>query len=149
MKLPVEPDNEEHQRPQPLRILCVDDEENILKALRRFFRDERLPMLMATTGAQGLAMLHSNDNIGLILSDQRMPDMNGTDFLIAAKAYAPGIPRIILTGYADKNIAQEAVRRGLAFRVLQKPWNEAELLQAVRDGLSGNILNEDTAEQST
>ncbi len=130
----------------PLQILCVDDEENVLKALRRVFRGEPFRMLMATTGAQGLDILLHTENIGLILTDQQMPDMSGREFLTAAKALAPRIPRIILTGYTDRNSAQEAVARGLAFRVLLKPWNDQKLLQAVRDGLERNLLEEETAE---
>lgn len=124
---------------QPLHILCVDDEENILKALRRLFRGEPFRVLMATTGAEGLSLLQSTGNIGLILSDQRMPDMSGLAFLTAAKALAPEIPRIILTGYTERNAVEEAAREGVALRVLPKPWDDRELLQVVRDGLSGTL----------
>ena len=128
------------ERPEegPLSILCVDDEENILKALKRVFRREPFRVLTATSGREGLAILQTTANIGLILSDQRMPEMSGSAFLEAAKSLAPDIPRMILTGYADMQSATDAVNQGKAFRLLAKPWNDQELLQAVRDGLSGN-----------
>ncbi len=142
-KLPTMQNRNSIPTRQPILILCVDDEENILKALKRVFRGEPYRVLMATTGSQGLAILQGADEIGLILSDLRMPDMTGTDFLTMAKALTPRIPRIILTGQADKNSAQEAVRSGVAFCVLLKPWDDPVLLQAVRDGLKGNFHYEE------
>ncbi len=143
--LAAPPNHDNNPANQPLQILCVDDEVNILKALKRVFRGEPYRLLLATTGAQGLAILESTENIGLILSDQRMPDMSGSAFLTAAKALAPQIPRIILTGFTDKSSAQAAVREGVAFRVLLKPWDDPELLEAVRNGLNGNFQYEETA----
>ena len=119
----------------PLSILCVDDEENVLRALKRLFRQEAFTVLTATSGKEGLAILHSAENIGLILSDQRMPEMTGTVFLQAAAALRPDIPRMILTGYSDVTAAIDAINQGGAYRFQTKPWNEHELLQAVRDGL--------------
>ena len=119
----------------PLCVLCVDDEENVLRALKRLFRQEAFTVLTATSGKEGLAILHSAENIGLILSDQRMPEMTGTDFLQAASVLRPDIPRMILTGYSDVTAAIAAINQGGAYRFLTKPWNEPELLQAVRDGL--------------
>jgi response regulator RpfG family c-di-GMP phosphodiesterase len=137
------PEASSNHHEQPVQILCVDDEENILKALRRVFRSQPYRILMATNGVQGLELLRNTENIRLILSDQRMPDMTGSAFLTAAKALAPHIPRIILTGFTDKKSAEDAVSEGVAFRVLMKPWEDAELLQAVKDGLSGNFHYEE------
>ena len=123
---PLKPD--EGRAEQPLSILCVDDEENILKALKRVFRREPFRILTATSGREGLAILQTTRNIGLILSDQRMPEMSGSTFLEAALVLAPGIPRMILTGYADMQAAMDAVTQGRAFRALTKPWNDQELL---------------------
>jgi DNA-binding NtrC family response regulator len=118
-----------------LKILCVDDEVNILKTLKRLFYGEPFQVLTATSGRDGLAILQTTDNIGLILSDQRMPEMSGSEFLEAAMALAPHIPRIILTGYADVQANNDAMSRGGAIRVLTKPWKGDELLLAVREVL--------------
>ena len=120
--------------PMP-KILCVDDEPNILKTLKRLFYGEPFQVLTATSGHEGLEILRATDNIGLILSDQRMPGMSGTEFLEAAKAMAPEIPRIILTGYADKQAGLDALERGGACCILAKPWKEDELMQAVRENM--------------
>ncbi len=120
---------------QPFSILCVDDEAYILKALTRLFRDEPYRVLTATSGQAGLELLQRSAGIGLILRDQRMPAMTGTGFLVAARALAPDIPRIILTAYSEESIAVAAINQGGAYRYLLKPWNEKELLLAVRDGV--------------
>ncbi len=118
---------------EPFHILCVDDEENILKSLRRLFRRESFRVLTATSGREGLEILQKTSGIALILSDQRMPEMSGSAFLEAAKAFAPGIPKMILTGYADVQSAADAIEQGGAYRIIAKPWDDKELLQAVRE----------------
>jgi response regulator RpfG family c-di-GMP phosphodiesterase len=125
---------------QPLSILCVDDEDNILKALNRLFRREPFRVLTANSGEEGLEILQSTNNIGLILSDQRMPGMNGTTFLQSATALAPDTPRLILTGYADVHAAIEAINQGRACRFLTKPWDDDEVRQAVRDELRRYLM---------
>ncbi len=120
---------------EPLYILCVDDEENVLTALKRLFRAEPFQVLTATSGAEGLKILRSTAGIGLILSDQRMPEMTGTAFLEAAREVVPDVPRMILTAYDDVTAAIDSINLGGALRFLLKPWNKQELLLAVRDGL--------------
>ncbi len=124
----------------PLTILCVDDEEDILKTLTRLFRKEPFRVLTASSGKEGLNILKNTENIGLIMSDQRMPEMSGTEFLRAAASLAPDSPRMILTGYADMNTAIEAINLGGASHFLTKPWDDVELLQVVRDGLQRYAL---------
>ena len=119
----------------PLSILCVDDEANILASLERLFHKEPFRTLTATSGAEGLAILKKTENVGLILSDFRMPEMNGAAFLQAAALVAPDSYRMILTGYADTNAAIAAINEGGASRFLTKPFDNRELLQIVRDGL--------------
>ncbi len=118
-----------------ISILCVDDEENILRALKRLFRKEPFRVLTATSGQEGLAILQGSDRIGLILSDYRMPEMSGSEFLEAASELVPHTPRMILTGYADIQSAMDTINQGRACRLLAKPWDDEELLQAVREGL--------------
>ncbi len=117
-------------------ILCVDDEAEILLALTRLFRREPFQLLTAASGAEGLAILESTENIGLIMSDYRMPEMTGSEFLKAAAGLSPDSYRIILTGYADLNSAVEVMNQGVASRFLTKPTDNDELRQTVRDGLS-------------
>jgi signal transduction histidine kinase len=120
---------------EELFILCVDDEENVLRSLKNTFRQEPFQVLTASSGLDGLAILQSRQDIGLILSDQRMPEMSGTTFLQKAAMIAPDIPRIILTAYMDVTAAIDAMNKGGAYRFLLKPWDEDELLQAVRSGV--------------
>ncbi len=120
---------------EPLRVLFVDDELNILKTMARLFREESFEVLTANSGQEGLNILRATANVGLIISDQRMPGMTGTVFLQAASEILPDTPRMILTGYSDVNAAIDAINHGGATRFLMKPWNENELRLAVRDGL--------------
>ena len=126
-----------------LSILCVDDESNILNTLRRLFRNEEFQVLTATSGEEGLAILKTTENIGLILSDQRMPEMTGSAFLQESRELFPDISRMILTGYTDVGAAIDAINQGGAYRFLTKPWNEHELRQAVNDGLHRYQLTRD------
>jgi response regulator RpfG family c-di-GMP phosphodiesterase len=119
----------------PTQVLFVDDEENIIKALRRLFMDEDFEVLTATSGEEGLAVIRSNNNIGLIVSDQRMPGMTGVDFLAEARKLAPDALRIVLTGYADINAAMGAINKGGAFRYLTKPWQDDEIGQNIREAI--------------
>jgi CheY-like chemotaxis protein len=116
-------------------ILCVDDDKNILKTLKRLLMLESFGVLTATSGMEGLAILRSDAHIDLIVSDQRMPGMSGSDFLAAARELAPHIPRMMLTGYSDASSTADALIRGEASCVLTKPWKTPELLREVRAAL--------------
>lgn len=118
---------------EPVRILFVDDEENILNALLRLFDDEPYELLTASSGAEGLAVLRKETGVGVIVTDQRMPSMTGTEFLVWARDIAPKAVRVILTGYADIHAAVDAINEGGAYRYTAKPWQDDELLQIVRD----------------
>ncbi|HIJ89872.1 MAG: response regulator [Desulfobulbaceae bacterium] len=129
--------------PEKGKILFVDDEENILRSLRRLFMDEKVEVFTASSGAQGLEILAREAGVGVIVSDQRMPEMNGVDFLEKSKAISSQSIRMLLTGYADVNAAIDAINRGGTFRYLNKPWNDAELVQAVKGALHMyNLLTE-------
>jgi putative nucleotidyltransferase with HDIG domain len=126
----------DQQTPEtPHFILCVDDDQIILKALMHVFRGEQFQVLTATSGQEGLALLKSTRNIALILSDQQMPEMTGSTFLKAATALVPDTTRMVLTCHKDANTAIDAINNGGAHRFLIKPWDEQELLQAVRNGV--------------
>lgn len=134
---------------QRITVLLVDDEENILKALQRLLMDEDFDIETATSGEAALEKLRTLDNVGLIVSDQRMPGMNGAEFLGRSQEYAPHAQRILLTGYSDINATIEAINRGGAGRYLSKPWDDDELVKVIseavelfRHGVETRRLNE-------
>ncbi len=118
------------------KVLFVDDEENILRSLKRLFMEEEFEVLTATSGDEGLKILQGDSSIGLIVSDQRMPGMNGAEFLEKAKKVAPMSIRMILTGYADVQAAVDAINKGGAFRYIAKPWQDEDLVQTVKEALN-------------
>jgi response regulator RpfG family c-di-GMP phosphodiesterase len=119
----------------PVTVLLVDDEENILRALQRLLMDEEFEVLTATSGEEGLAQLREAENVGLIISDQRMPGMNGAEFLSRSRELAPDAMRILLTGYSDISATIEAINIGGAYHYISKPWDDAELVGTVRDAV--------------
>ena len=119
----------------PVRVLFVDDEENILRSIKRLFMEESYEILTANSGEEALKLLKDHQNIGLIVSDQRMPGMQGVDLLKQASDISPDTLRIMLTGYTDVNAAIEAINKGGAFQYIMKPWKDDELIQIVRDAV--------------
>jgi len=119
----------------PVTILLVDDEENILRALQRLLMDEEFEILTASSGEQGLEVLRKAVNVGLIISDQRMPGMNGAEFLSHSRELAPNALRILLTGYSDITATIDAINIGGAYRYISKPWDDGELVQTIRDAV--------------
>ena len=126
---------------QQQAILLVDDEASILKAINRLLRNEGYIIKTATSGAEALQSIRAGDvPVALIISDQRMPEMSGAQFLEQAKCLAPDAIRFLLTGYSDMTAVVEAVNKGEIHRYLTKPWNDDELLQAVRQALDHGRL---------
>lgn len=113
-------------------VLFVDDEENILKALQRLTMDEEFETEIAGSGDAGLQKLAALEQVALIVSDQRMPGMNGAEFLQQSQQLAPDAIRMLLTGYSDISAAADAINKGGASRYLNKPWNDDDLLQTLR-----------------
>jgi len=107
-------------------ILCVDDEENILHSIKRLLRKEGYRLLTASNGVEGLKILKEN-NVHLVLSDQRMPQMSGTEFLAEVKEKYPDVIRIILTGYTQIDSITESINKGNIYKFLLKPWNDQNL----------------------
>ncbi|WP_035056499.1 HD domain-containing phosphohydrolase [Andreprevotia chitinilytica] len=132
--------------PEPaFTILCVDDEVNILSALRRLFRSSGYRILIAEGGAAGLEVL-ANEKVDLIISDMRMPGMSGAEFLSAALERWPDIVRILLTGYADIQSTIEAINRARISRYVSKPWDDAEMLRIVDEALAVKKLEREKAQ---
>jgi len=105
--------------------LFVDDEERVLNALRALFRD-RFEIEIATSGAQALERLRAR-RFHVLVSDQRMPGMQGVELLREARQIAPDTVRLLLTGYADLAAIIGSVNEGEVFRFISKPWQEEEL----------------------
>jgi len=107
-------------------ILLVDDEENILSALKRVLRWENYEVVTAANGRDGLKMLAQRP-IQVVISDQRMPEMSGTEFLMHVMDSHPDVVRIILSGYTDVDTITDAVNKGHIYKFLLKPWNDDAL----------------------
>ena len=119
----------------PPVVLFVDDEPNVLHALRRLLRKEPYSCLFAADGAEALALIEGGERPVVIVSDQKMPGMNGAEFLAQTRSYLPESIRIILTGYAEVEIAMEAINCGGVARYLTKPWQDEELLFGIREAV--------------
>lgn len=115
-------------------ILFVDDEPNILSSLQREFRQEGYNILTAGSGKEGIEVLRKN-RVSVVISDHRMPLMDGTQFLSIAKELSPETVRCMLTGYADLSSVMAAINKGEVYRYILKPWDNDEIKQIVRDAV--------------
>lgn len=127
---------------KPAVLLCVDDEPNVLKSLRRLFHSESYEIHLASGGVEGLNILRQHP-VDLIISDMRMPEMSGAEFLAHAVELCPATIRILLTGYADLQSTIDAVNKGRIFSYCNKPWNDEELKLLVRNALEQKRLREE------
>ncbi len=122
--------------PKRHTLLLVDDEKAITRALYRLFRKAGYDVLTASSGDEGLDVLQRTaDPISLIISDQRMPGMEGTQFLEKARSICPRAVRYLLTGHSDMQEVVDAVKCGKIHRYLTKPWDDENLLQHVEEAL--------------
>ncbi len=112
--------------PQRYRMLIVDDEPNVLSALRRVFRQENYEICTAATAAQALDLIRDAP-VNLVISDYMMPGMNGADLLKTIKAEHPEVIRIMLTGQADTGAVMGAINEGAVYKFILKPWNDDDL----------------------
>ncbi|MBA3581067.1 MAG: response regulator [Gammaproteobacteria bacterium] len=112
------------------RILLVDDEPMVLQALTRQLR-KHFTVFSAVSGAEGLALLAREGEMDVIVSDMRMPQMSGAEFLTACRVLYPETPRVLLTGHAEIEAAIAVVNEGQIFRYLMKPCEENELINAL------------------
>lgn len=117
-----------------LKVLFVDDEANVLSALRRCLRRESYECVFAEGPDQALELLREQA-VDLVVSDHLMPSMDGLTFLKLVKKAYPEVLRVILTGHADLQTAIEAINEGEVFRFLTKPWNDVELKVTLKNML--------------
>jgi len=124
-----------------VKILLVDDEVNITKSLRRLLMDvDQYDIHIANSGQEALDLLADETDIGVIISDQRMPEMTGVEFLQQARVLVPDAVRILLTGYADIEASIAAINDGAVFRYLTKPWEDDRLLQSIAEAARNYLL---------
>ena len=131
-------------------VLIVDDEINILKSMRRMFKQAGYEVFTAESGLEGLALL-ADESIQVILSDFRMPVMNGGEFLAQVKINRPDVVSLILSGYADFDSVLAVMNQGSAFKFLTKPWDNQVLLQEIANAFvhyETKLRQETSLEQS-
>jgi response regulator RpfG family c-di-GMP phosphodiesterase len=126
-------------------LLCVDDDPHVLSALRRLLSIQGHRLLMAGSGEEGLEMLRHTD-VDLVLSDMKMPGMDGAQFLEQVKAHSPDTIRILLTAYPDLHSTVTAINRAGIYRYVEKPWDNDVLLQILDDALQRKLLEREKAQ---
>ncbi len=114
-----------------LRLLLVDDEENILHALRRTLRKEPFEIETASNAREAAEKFYERP-FDIVISDYKMPGVNGLEFLKWVRDNYPDTIRIVLTGQADLEVAVEAINEGEIYRFFTKPWDDEELRLALR-----------------
>jgi len=120
-------------------ILLVDDEPNILKALKRLLRRDGYTIHLADSGAEALKIL-AVEPINVIVSDHRMPVMTGIEFLAKVKERYPDITRIVLSGFSDLDTITEAINEGNIYKFLAKPWDDAQIRTTIKEAFEQNEL---------
>jgi serine phosphatase RsbU (regulator of sigma subunit) len=123
-------------------ILVVDDEVANLQKLHRTFVN-RYPVLSAANGSEALELVHKNDEIAVIIADQRMPGMTGIELLRQTLPRLPHAVRIILTGYTDVDVLLEAINSCKVYRYIVKPWDPPDMLMTVERGLEAYRLTKE------
>lgn len=121
--------------PEQARVLLVDDEENILRSLQRILRREPWELTTASSGEQALAAM-AEHKYDLVISDARMPGMDGPTLLAEIRRKYPWCIRILLTGYADITSTIKAINDGQIYRYISKPWDDDELRLTIRQALA-------------
>ena len=120
-------------------LLIVDDEPNVIKSVKRLLFETDYKILTAESGEKGLTMFEGNE-IDLVISDYRMPGMNGVEFLREVRERYPDTIRLILSGYADVAAVVEAINDGQVYKFISKPWNDQELLTTIMRALDQHHL---------
>jgi two-component system response regulator HupR/HoxA len=139
-----------HEHAVPPAVLIVDDEPNTLTLLKQLFGRE-IPVLTAGSGPEALDLL-DRTHVGVVVADQRMPEMSGSDLLGRIMKRHPDIVRIMLTAFADIDTLAEAINTGKVFQYVAKPWDNRDLAMIVRSAMETYRLrrkNADLLEHNT
>jgi len=134
-----------HRREKP-KMLVVDDEPDNLDLLYRTFRRD-FHVLKAESGVRALELLATEGEVAIIISDQRMPEMKGTEFLSRTLPQFPNTVRIILTGFTDIEDLVEAINSGQVYKYITKPWDPSELKNVVQKATETYELLNQRAEE--
>ncbi len=124
----------------PITIVLVDDEEMVLTSIKSFLAIETDYRVLTFTSPVRALQEVDHENIDLVISDYLMPEMDGITFLARVKEKFPQAPRILLTGYADKENAIKAINDVGLYQYIEKPWNNDDLKLIIRNGLEKTIL---------
>ncbi len=116
------------------KVLVVDDEAEVIEGLKLALRKEPYEVLGALSAEEARTIL-AREPVGAIIVDERMPGQSGSEFLAELAREQPHLPKIMLTGHADLQLAVKSINEGRVFRLLQKPCETSELSQAIRDAL--------------
>jgi len=119
------------------RILVVDDEAHILSSIKRLFRPFGYDTVTCTSAREALDIIKTSGPFHIVISDFRMPETNGVEFLAAVRACAPDSVRMVLSGYADAGSILNATNEGHIIKFIPKPWDDAFLLKSVAAALNG------------
>ncbi|MCP3864337.1 MAG: response regulator [Pseudomonadota bacterium] len=126
------------------QVLCVDDEQNILRAIKRALFSLDVDLTLVDSGEKALAVMKEK-TIHVVISDMKMPGMTGAELLEQVAAHYPDTFRVVLTGFADIDATIKAVNQGRIHRYLQKPWDNQELINTIEEGLERIKLKDENA----
>jgi response regulator RpfG family c-di-GMP phosphodiesterase len=118
-----------------VNVLFVDDEKEILSSIRRQFRKESFDIITCNSGKEALSLLEENE-IQVIVSDERMPVMSGLELMKEVKKLYPETIRVILSGYVDSETIIDAINKGEIFRFVSKPWKYADITNIIKEALN-------------
>lgn len=142
----------EHPQKKRPTILCVDDEDFILKSLNRLLRDD-YEIVTANSGEEALHLLEKHPETSVAIVDQRMPEMSGVELLEKIRQSFPDVIKIVLTGYTDIGALIDSINKGEAYRYINKPWDAAVLKVTLKAAVErfnqnrhANELNESLVE---
>ncbi|MGP9833598.1 response regulator [Marinobacter sp. NSM] len=115
-----------------VKVVCLDDDNSVLKALSRLLRSHQIDCNSFTNPTKCLCFLRHN-TVDVIISDYRMPEINGVDFLLLARIIAPSTPRIILSAFTDPDGLIRAINSAGVFRYLTKPWDDKVIMSVIHN----------------
>ena len=127
---------------EAIKILCVDDEKNVLHALKRLFLDCDYEIITTESGNEGLEILNQTNTVQIVISDYRMPQMNGVDFLQEVYRNWPDTLRIVLSGFADMSAIMDAITEGHIYQFIQKPWDDDKLKVTISKALDHYFMQQ-------
>lgn len=128
-------------------VLFVDDEEPILKMVNRLFHSENMQVLTANSGEEALNLLEAH-SVQLVISDQRMPQMSGSELLTQVRVKYPNVIRMIMSGYADISSVVECINDAHIHHFVPKPWDTEQLKQLISEYLDVARVRKNTQCQS-